>query len=166
MFKIDRTRYSPVIAQSKNINFVMGGNARYLGGTGGKVGPKLEKLIFPGNQGQLLQFCPGRLEDLILHILDPNYSSFYLECPRKYQKTYNIDIFSHFPKFVPLPPQNFKKTINLIIPAMCILLKFDSAKSGVSNISLPKLSKKNLWGGGGVGSTPLGTGRVICLHYH
>ena len=62
----------------------MDGNARCLGGTGEKVRPKLETLIFQGNQGQLVQFCPGRLEAFILHILDPNYSSFYLKCLRKY----------------------------------------------------------------------------------
>ena len=51
MFKIDRTRYSPVIAQSKNINFVMGGNARYLGGTGGKVGPNWKNSLFQEIRG-------------------------------------------------------------------------------------------------------------------
>ena len=28
----------------------------------------------------------------LLHILDPNYPSFYLKCPIKCQKTYNFDI--------------------------------------------------------------------------
>ena len=45
---------------------------------------KLEKNY---HQGQLFQFCPGRIEDPILHILDPNYPSFDLKCPIKCQKT-------------------------------------------------------------------------------
>ena len=36
---------------------------------------------------------------------------------------------------------------------MCILLKLNYAKFGVSNLFFQKLSKKNLWG---VGSTPFG----------
>ena len=40
---------------------------------------------------------------------------------------------------------------------MCILLKLDYSKFGVSNLFFQKLSKKNLWG---VGSSPLGKGRV------
>ena len=71
----------------------MGGNVRCLGGTCGNVGPKLEALIFPGKSGAIVPICPGRLEALFLHILDPNYSSFYLKCPRKYQKAYNSDMF-------------------------------------------------------------------------
>ena len=51
----------------------MGRNARFQRGAGGKVGPKLEKLsFFQGNQGQLFQVCPRRIEALLLHILDPN----------------------------------------------------------------------------------------------
>ena len=53
--------------------FCVGGNVRCLGGTGGKVGLKLEKLLFfQRNQGQLFQVFPERLEAVILHILDPN----------------------------------------------------------------------------------------------
>ena len=44
-----------------------------------KSGAKTGKLsFFQENQDQLFQFWPGKLEDLILHILDPSYSSFYL----------------------------------------------------------------------------------------
>ena len=32
----------------------MGGNARCFGGTGGKVGPKLEKLIFQGKSAAIV----------------------------------------------------------------------------------------------------------------
>ena len=52
--------------------------------------------FFQGNQGQLFQFCPGRLEALILDILDPNYSSFYLKCPRKYEKPLILAFFYTF----------------------------------------------------------------------
>ena len=40
---------------------------------------------------------------------------------------------------------------------MCILLKLDHAKFGVSNLLFQKLAKENLWG---VGSTLPDTGRV------
>ena len=61
----------------------MGGKARFYGGTGGKVGSKLEKLsFFQRNQGKLFQFCTGRIEAPLLHILDANYHSFYPKCPR------------------------------------------------------------------------------------
>ena len=61
---------------------------------GRKVGSKLEKLsFFQGNQRQLFQFCPGRIEAPFLYIPDTNYPSFYLKYPRKCQKTYNFDIF-------------------------------------------------------------------------
>ena len=69
----------------------MGGSARFQRGTMGKVGPKLSFL--KGNQGQLFQFCTERLECLILHIIDPNYLSFYLKCPRKYKKPYILTFF-------------------------------------------------------------------------
>ena len=47
------------------------------------------------------------MEASLLHILDTNYPSFCLKCPRKCQKTYNFDIFQHLPKFAPLPLLNF-----------------------------------------------------------
>ena len=92
----------------------MGGNARCSGGTGGKVGPKLKKLIFQRNQENCSSFV------LILHNIDPNYSSFYLKCPRKYQKTYNFNIFLHFPKFTPLPLQNFVENTEFDYTPLCI----------------------------------------------
>ena len=42
---------------------------------------------------------------------------------------------------------------------MCMLLKLDYAKFGVSNLFLSKVIEEKP-SGGGVGSTPLGTGRV------
>ena len=42
-------------------------------------------VIFQGKQGQFFQVCPGRIEAPLLHILNPNYLSFYLKCPRKCQ---------------------------------------------------------------------------------
>ena len=61
--------------------------------------------FFKGNQGQLFQFCPERTEALLLHIL--HYSLFYLKCPRKYQKTYNFDIFPTLPQTCTSPPPKF-----------------------------------------------------------
>ena len=70
---------------------------------------KTEKKLsfFQGNQGQLFQFCPGRIEAPILHILDPNYLSFYLKCLRKCQKTYNFDIFQTVSQICTSPPPKF-----------------------------------------------------------
>ena len=39
----------------------MGGNARCLGGTGGKVGPKQETLIFPGKSGAIVSMFPWKV---------------------------------------------------------------------------------------------------------
>ena len=64
-------------------------------GTGGKVGSKLKKNchFFQGNQEQLFHFSYERIEEPLSHILDPNYRTFYLKCPRKCQKNYNFDMF-------------------------------------------------------------------------
>ena len=113
-------------------------------------------VIFHGNQGQLFQFCPGRIEAPLLHIPDPNYLSFYLKCPRKYQKTYNFDIFPTLSQIRTFPPPKFWGNPQFDHTRMCILLKLDYAKFGVSNSFFQMLSKKNVWG---VGST-LGKGRV------
>ena len=60
-----------------------------------------------GDQEQLFQFCPGRIEAPLLHILDPNYLSFYLKCPRKCKKKpVMLTFFKQFLKFAP-PPPNF-----------------------------------------------------------
>ena len=45
-----------------------------------------------------------------------------------------MTFFQHFPRFAPLPLQNFGEILNLIIPPMCILWKLDSAMFGVSNL--------------------------------
>ena len=105
---------------------------------------KLEKLsIFQGNQGKLFQSCPRRTEALFLHIFYPNYPSFYLKCLRK---SYNFDFLKHFPKFTPFPP-NFGEDskFDCILP-ICILLKFDSAKLGVSNLVFFKSYRRKTFG--------------------
>ena len=63
-------------------------------------------------------------------------------------ETYNFDILQHFSKFTPLPLLNFWVNPKLDnIPLMCILLKLDYAKIGVSNLFLfPKVIEENLWG--------------------
>ena len=63
--------------------------------------------MFQGNQGQFFQFLPWKDRSPIFTRLDPNSPSFYVKCPRICQKTYNLDIFQHFPKFTPLPFLNF-----------------------------------------------------------
>ena len=49
---------------------------------------------------------------------------------------------------------------------MCILLKLDYAKFGVSNLFFQKLSKKNLWGSARPPPPPLGKGRVKLSRYY
>ena len=70
-----------------------------------KIGSKLEKtVIFLGKSGTIVPTLPCKdRSPPLLHILDPNYPSLYLKRPRKCRKTYNFDIFQHFPKFAPLP---------------------------------------------------------------
>ena len=46
-----------------------------------------------------------------LHILNPNYHSFYLKCPRKCQKTYNFDIFPSLSQFCTSPSLKFELCI-------------------------------------------------------
>ena len=52
----------------------------------------------------------------------------------------NFDIFQHFSKFAPLSSQILRKILNLILPLMYMLLKFDYTKLSVSNF-FQKLSK-------------------------
>ena len=87
--------------------------------------------IFPGKPEAFVPILP---EALLLHILDQDCPSFYLRFSRTYQETYNFDFFRHFPKFVFFPSQFLGKILNLIIPPMCMLLKFDYTKFGVSNL--------------------------------
>ena len=103
----------------------------------------------------MFQFCPERIEAPFLHILDPNYSSFYFKCSRTCQKNPIIlTFFKQFPKFAPLLLLNYE--VDLKFDHMCILLKLNCAKFGVSNLFFSKvIEEKPL----GVGSTP-GTGRV------
>ena len=69
---------------------------------------KLEKLsFFQGNQGQLFQICPGKIEAHLLHNVDLNCPSFYIKCPRKCQKPIILTFFKQFPKFPPLLLPNF-----------------------------------------------------------
>ena len=94
-----------------------GCESHILGRDRQKVGSELEKTVFvQGNQKQLFQFWPGAGKSgksgksgaivPILHILDPNYPSFYLKCPRKFQKTYNFDIFPALSQIcASLPPK-------------------------------------------------------------
>ena len=50
-------------------------------------------VIFLWKAGSVVPILPGRKESPFLHVLDPNSPSFYVKCPRKFQKTYNFDIF-------------------------------------------------------------------------
>ena len=105
-------------------------------------------------------FCPERMEVSFLHVLDPNSSSFYVKCPRKCQKTYNFDIFLHFPKFTPLPLLNFGMNLKFDDIHLCAYYQSYIMQSLMfPNCFVQKLSKKKLWG---VGSSlpPPGKGRA------
>ena len=110
-------------------------------------------VVFQGNQGQLFHFFPGRIEAPLLHILDPNYSSFYLKCLRKRQKSIILTFFKQFPKFAPLPLLNFAVGLKFDHIPLCVYYQSYIMQSLVFLTHFfQKLSKKNLWG---VGSTPL-----------
>ena len=80
----------------------------FKGGTGGKIGSKLEKLsFFQGNQGQLFQFCPGRIEAPFYTFLTQIILHFIQNVPENIKKPIILTFFQHFPKFVPLPLRNF-----------------------------------------------------------
>ena len=55
-----------------------------------------------------------------------------------------LTFFQHFPKFATLPLLNFGVNPKFDHTPMCILLKLNYAKFGVSNLFFQKLSKKNL----------------------
>ena len=115
-----------------------------------KYGQNLKKLsFFQGNQGELFQFCTGRIEAHLLHILDPNYPSFYLKCLRKCQKTYNLTFFKQFPKFAPLPLLNFGVDLKFDHIRLCVYYQSYAMQSLVFlTYCFQTLSKKNffLWG--------------------
>ena len=96
--------------------------------------------FFQRNQGQLSQFCPGRIEALLLHILDPKLSFILFKLSQKMsKKPIILTFFQHFPKFAPLPLLNFGVDPTFDHPPMCILLKLDYVKFGVSNLFFSKV---------------------------
>ena len=87
--------------------FIWAGKPDFREGQVEKLGQNGKLSFFQGNQEQLFQFCSGRIEARLLHILDPNYLLFYLKCPRKCQKTYNFDIFQTVSQICTSPPPKF-----------------------------------------------------------
>ena len=63
---------------------------------------------------------------------------------QKISKIYNFDIFYTSPNLDLSPSQILRKILNLIIPPMCILLKFNYAKFVVSNLCFSQVIKENL----------------------
>ena len=96
-------------------------------------------------RGNHSNYHPERIETPFLHVLNLNSPSYYVKCPRKCQKTYNFLTLSQM-KFTPLCLLNFGMNPKLDhIPPVCILLKLDNAKFGVSTLFFfLKLSKKNI----------------------
>ena len=72
------------------------------------MGSKLGKtVIFPEKLEEIVSILPWKDSGPLLHILDANYPSFYLKCPRKCQKTYNFDIFQTLSQICTSPPPKF-----------------------------------------------------------
>ena len=83
-----------------------------------------------GNQKELFQFCPGRMEAPPLHILNQVILYFILfKMSQKMSKNPIIFTFlQHFPKFAPAPLQNFG-----------VGPKFDHIPFCVSSLFFPKV---------------------------
>ena len=79
-----------------------------------------------------------------------------------------LTFFEHFPKFAPLPLQNFGMNLKFDHTPMCILLKLDYAKFSVSNLFFSKVIEEKPLEGGGGGSVlpPPDKGRVKDLFYY
>ena len=122
-----------------------------LGRDRGKSRAKTERLsFFQGKQGQLFQFFPGRIEAHFLHIINPNYSSFNLKCPRKYKKPHNFDIFPTLPQICTSPlPNLLGNPIFNYTPYVYIIDVGLYAKFGGSNVYHSKVIEEKLEGGGG-----------------
>ena len=58
-------------------------------------------VIFPGKSEKLFQFYFGRIEEPLLHILDPYYLSlnllFFIHVPENVKKPIIFTFFQHFP---------------------------------------------------------------------
>ena len=113
----------------------------------GKKGENWKNCHFSSNiRGNHSNYHPERIEaPPFLHVLDLNSPSSYVKCPRKCQKTYNFLTLSQM-KFTPLHLLNFGMNPKLDHIPVCILLKLDNAKFGVSSLFFLKLSKKKFRG--------------------
>ena len=121
-----------------------------LGGTGGKVESKLENCHFPEESGAIVPVLPWKDRSPLLHILHPNYPSFYLKCPRKCQKPITLTFFQQFPKFACLALVNFGVDLKFIISSYVYIINVRLCKVWFFCF-LQNLSKKDFWG---VSSTP------------
>ena len=101
---------------------------------------------FPGKSGTIIPICPVRIETPFLHILDPNYPSFCLKCPRKYKKSYNFDIFQQFTSSHLFPAQISGKILNLIISPYVYIIEVRLYPFSAKQFRTHTLYR---WGGGG-----------------
>ena len=116
------------------------GKPDFREGQAEKYGQNWKTVIFPGESGEIVLMLPWKDRNPLLHVLDPNFPSFYVKCPRKCQKTYNFDIFPTLSQIDTSPPPRFwgKSQIWSYAPT-CILLNLDYAKFGVSNVFFSKV---------------------------
>ena len=100
----------------------------------GKKGENWKNCHFSSDiRGNHSNYHPERIEAPFLHVLDLNSPSSYVKCPRKCKKTYNFLTLSQM-KFTPLHLLNFGMNPKLDHIPLCVLLKLDNAKFGVSSL--------------------------------
>ena len=112
------------------------------------------------------QFKNGKIklasELVFLAIFEQTYSF--------WNTRYNFHIFPTLPQIFHLSPPKFWENPKFNHTSLCILLKLDCAKFGVSNLCFQKLLKKNLCGVGSTNPPPpplpnIGKGKVRLHKY-
>ena len=77
-------------------------------------------VITPGKLVAIVPIFPWKDRSPFLHILDPNYLSFYLKCPRKWQKTYNFNISPTLYQICTSPLLNFGVDLKFDHIPLCV----------------------------------------------
>ena len=95
----------------------MGGSAKFLGGTGGKIGLNVEKWSFSqGLRREFLQIVPDAKEHNILHPFRPSsLPSKLKKHQKKLKKLYFKTNFKQFPHFLPSPSPYFGAKFQILL---------------------------------------------------
>ena len=82
----------------------MGGSAKLLGGTGGKIGLNVEKWSFSqGLSREFFQVVPTSKNTILYTFFDHVYSPQISKCTKKSLKTVILDKFQTVPSFLSSP---------------------------------------------------------------